>query len=224
VTATTGAPRRKGEQTRALIVDTALRMFRERGYDETTMRAIAAEAGVSVGNAYHYFESKEHLIQAFYDQIRSEHAAACTDVLATETDFAARLRGVLLAWHGVSEPYHGFAAKFFKVAAEPTSPLSPFSEASRSSRHAGMELFRQTLDGSDAKADRVIAADLPELLWLYHMGIVLFWVHDASAQAARTVALIEHTVPLVVRLVAVSRLPVIRSVARDAVSLVHRLR
>src|SRR5436190_24241865 len=45
----------KGDQTKALILETALEMLRERGYDETTMRAIAEKAGVSLGNAYYYF-------------------------------------------------------------------------------------------------------------------------------------------------------------------------
>ena len=49
----------KSEQTRALILETAMRLFQERGYDKTTMRAIAAEAGVSVGNAYYYFDGKD---------------------------------------------------------------------------------------------------------------------------------------------------------------------
>ena len=62
------ARRARGEQTRQLILETALRLFRERGYAETTMRAIAKEAGVAVGNAYYYFDSKEHLIQGFYDR------------------------------------------------------------------------------------------------------------------------------------------------------------
>jgi hypothetical protein len=52
-------PLSKGEQTRALILETAMRLFQERGYDKTTMRAIAAEAGVSVGNAYYYYEGKD---------------------------------------------------------------------------------------------------------------------------------------------------------------------
>ncbi|CAM5596768.1 hypothetical protein STENM327S_00912 [Streptomyces tendae] len=46
-----------------------MRLFQERGYDRTTMRVIAQEAGVSVGNAYYYFAGKEHLIQGFYDRI-----------------------------------------------------------------------------------------------------------------------------------------------------------
>ena len=37
----------KGDQTKALILDTALEMFRERGYDETTMRAIAKSGRVA---------------------------------------------------------------------------------------------------------------------------------------------------------------------------------
>ena len=45
----------KGEQTKALILTTALEMLHERGYEQTTMRGIAEKAGVSLGNAYHYF-------------------------------------------------------------------------------------------------------------------------------------------------------------------------
>ena len=83
----------KSEQTRTLIVETALRLFREHGYDRTTMRSIAKEAGVSVGNAYYYYASKEHLIQGFYERIQQLHLAASRDVLAAERDFGRRLAG-----------------------------------------------------------------------------------------------------------------------------------
>src|SRR5207244_2446742 len=84
----------KGEQTRALILQTALDLFRERGYEETTMRAIAERAGVALGNAYYYFRSKEHLIQAFYARAHEEHVAAARPILAREKDLKARLQGV----------------------------------------------------------------------------------------------------------------------------------
>ena len=60
----------KGEQTKALILNTALEMLHERGYENTTMRAIAEKAGVSLGNAYHYFGSKDHLAT---NQIQKQH-------------------------------------------------------------------------------------------------------------------------------------------------------
>src|SRR5579864_4893149 len=75
----------KGEQTRAAIVEAALRMFREQGYEATTMLVIAKEAVVATGNAYYYFDSKEELIQEYYARHQAEHAVSCHEVLDTET-------------------------------------------------------------------------------------------------------------------------------------------
>jgi AcrR family transcriptional regulator len=218
-------PRSRGsESTRELIVETALRLFRERGFDATTMRAIAAEAGVSVGNAYYYFASKDELVQAYYDRAQIAHEEACRDLLATERSFAARLTGVLREWVRVSEPYHEFAVKFFKHAAEPTNPLSPFSSQSTPAREASIAIYRQVVEGSRDRMDAELREELPELLWLMSMGIVLYWVHDTSPGCARTYRLIEVTVPLVDRLVGLSHLPGLRGITKDFIAAVHELR
>lgn len=214
----------RGEQTKRLILDTALRIFREQGYSRTTMRAIAREAGVAVGNAYYYFPSKEHLIQEFYLDVQTGHRAAAEPALRAETDFAARLRAVLHAGVDVNAPYHGFAASFFKTAAEPTSPLSPFSVESSAARDAAVGLFREVLEGSTAKLDPELRAELPELLWLAWLGVVLYWVHDRSPDQARTRTLINGAVPLIDRLVSLSRLRVLRPVTREVLALIRNLR
>ncbi|WP_248580157.1 TetR family transcriptional regulator [Nocardioides sp. InS609-2] len=214
----------KAEQTRGAIVDSALRLFRSQGYDKTTMRSIASDAGVSLGNAYYYFGSKEHLIQAFYDQMQVAHAAAAADVLARESAFAPRLAGVLTSWLEVAEPNHEFAGQFFRNAADPASPLSPFSPESASARDASIELFRTLVDGSDVKLAPALRAELPELLWLAQMGIVLFWVYDASERQRRTRLLVERIVPMLDRLVRLSRLPVVRGVVDDLIGLLATLR
>ena len=214
----------KAEQTRAAIVEAAMRLFRGSGYDRTTMRAIAAEAGVSVGNAYYYFGSKEHLVQAFYDQLQSEHAEAAGRVLERETSFAGRLEGVLLAWLDVAAPHHAFAGQFFKNAAEPTSPLSPFSTESAPARDASIALFATLLDGSDAKVAPALRQELPELLWLLQMGMVLFWVYDQSPDQARSRTVVRRVVPIVDRLVRLSRMPVVRGIVDDVIGLMRELR
>ncbi len=214
----------KAEQTRQAIVDAALRLFRSGGYDKTTMRAIAGEAGVSLGNAYYYFGSKEHLVQAYYDQMQTSHAAAVTPVLAQERTFAARLHGVLSSWVDVAEPYHEFAGKFFKNAAEPTSPLSPFSTESRQARESATSLFREAVEGSDLKLAPALRRELPELLWLLQMGVVLFWVYDGSDGQRRTRALVDGLVPLVDRLARLTRLPIVRGLVDDLLALVATLR
>lgn len=217
-----GAP--KSQRTRALIVESALRLFRERGYERTTMRAIAEAAGVSVGNAYYYFRSKEELVQGFYDQIAAEHTAAAAVPLAASADLAQRLRATLLAWLTVAEPYHALAGRFFAVAAQPGNPLSPFSQASHAARDTALDLYREVIAGSSARVAEELESDLPELLWLYHLGIVLFWVHDSSAGLRRTRALIERTVPMVERLARLSRLRVFRPVIRQIPQLLAELR
>lgn len=214
----------RGEHTRQTIVDTALRLFRERGYDDTTMRAVANEAGVSVGNAYYYYASKESLVQEFYQRLQDEHTAAAQPVLDRESEFGARLRGMLHAWLDVAGPYHSFAAQFFKIAAEPTSPLSPFSPESSPSRDAAIGLMGQVIEGSTVKLDPELRADLPELLWLMTLGIVLYWVHDRTPEQANTRVLIDRVVPLVDRLVGLSRLRMMRGVTRDVVALARLLR
>jgi AcrR family transcriptional regulator len=214
----------KAEQTRRTIVDAAMRLFRSDGYDKATMRSIAAEAGVSVGNAYYYFGSKEHLVQAFYDQLQAEHAAAAERVLERDSRFDQRLLGVLHAWLDVAAPHHEFAAQFFKNAADPRSPLSPFSAESGPARDASIALFERLVADSNAKPVAALRADLPELLWLLQMGVVLFWVYDNSPNQKRTRLLVASIVPIVDRLVKLSRLPVVRGLVDDVVGLLHTVR
>jgi AcrR family transcriptional regulator len=214
----------KAEQTRQSIIDAAMRLFRSAGYDKATMRAIADEAGVSLGSAYYYFSSKEHLVQAYYDQIQEAHTTAAEAPLAEETEFSARLSGVLLAWVDVAEPYHEFAGKFFKNAAEPRSPLSPFSEESTAARAAAIELHRRVVDESDLRLAKGLRAELPELLWMLQMGIVLFWVHDTSVDQRRTRDLVRQSVPIIDRMLRLTRLPGVRGVVDDVVGLIRTIR
>ncbi|HEY1323647.1 MAG TPA: TetR family transcriptional regulator [Streptosporangiaceae bacterium] len=214
----------RARQTRGAIVEAALALFREHGYDATTMRDIAARAGVSTGNAYYYFGSKEELVQEFYELAHAEHVAASATVLATETGLGPRLRGTVRALIEVSAPYHAFAATFYKYAAEPSSPLSPFSKESRPARDASVALYREVVDGSSARMSREVRERLPELLWLYSMGVVLYWVHDTSPGCERTLHLVDVTAPMAARLVAATRVPMLRSLVTDLARLIDDLR
>jgi len=213
----------KAEQTRAGIVDAAMTLFRAGGYDATTMRAIADEAGVSLGSAYYYFSGKEALVQAFYDQLQAEHAVAA-ETAYEQTGFADRLRGVMESFLDVAEPFHDFGGQFFRNAADPRSPLSPFSEESMPARGASTTLFRRAVEGSDLKVAPALREELPGLLWLLHMGVVLFWVYDDSEGQRRTRTLVAGVVPLVDRSVRLTRLPLVRGLVDDALGLVRQLR
>jgi AcrR family transcriptional regulator len=211
----------KSEQTRSLILSTAMRLFEERGYDQTTMRAIAQEAGVSVGNAYYYFSGKEQLVQGFYDRLAAEHAEVALAAMQGVADLAERIRLVLTTWLDVAEPYHAFAKSFFRNAADPSSPLSPFAAESADAREAVIDLHRAVLSGSGLRYDAEIARIMPELLWLHHLALVLYWAHDRTPRAERSRRLALRTSGTVAKAVRLSTYKVVRPLVREADAIIR---
>jgi AcrR family transcriptional regulator len=214
----------KGDQTRALILETALEIFQERGYEQTTMRAIAQQAGVSLGNAYYYFRSKEYLIQAFYKRLHEVHLAVSAPVLEKETALKARLLAVMRLKVETLNPYHEFAGVLFKTAAHPQSPLNPFADESDPVRLASIELFAQVVDGSKARIPKDLRNELPYLLWVYHVGVVLFWIHDPSPKHRRTYRLIDHTVDLLDQMISLASNPLMRPLRKRALRLIEEIK
>jgi hypothetical protein len=122
------------------------------------------------------------------------------------------------------EPYHEFAGVLFQTAADPHSPLNPFAPASASVRGDSIKLFEQVVEETKARIPNDLRAELPYLLWLYHMGIILFWIHDSSRKRARTYHLIDQTVDLLDKLISLASSPFMRPVRKRALKLVTELR
>lgn len=63
---------RNKEQTHKQIIETAVIMFSERGFDQTSLSSIASEIGISKPAIYYYFKSKDELIKSLFDTIVQE--------------------------------------------------------------------------------------------------------------------------------------------------------
>lgn len=215
-----GSTTERGEATRARILDQALRLFESEGFEATTMRAVASAAGVSVGNSYFYFPSKAHLVQAFYRHTHEQHLIEAAPILAAERGLKARLSGVMHVKVDGAARYHHAAASLFATAANPSSPSSPFSDESAPLRAEVIDFFADVVSGSRDRLAADIAAELPRLLWVWHMGILLFWVHDGSPGSERTHRLIDQSVDLIGNLLALSQLPLMRRARRRVLEMV----
>lgn len=210
----------KSEATRRLLIATAIRLFRDQGYDKTTMRGIAQTAGVSTGNAYYYFSSKDELVHELYQTLQDEHRAKSLPLIREGQTLGEHLRVILQTGIDVMGPYHEFGSNFIGVAIQPTSNVSPFSEESAIARGKSIALFKQAVTSARPQPPLAIRDDLPELLWLVYMGVTLFWVYDRSPRQQRTRRLIDNAAPLISKLVILSRLPVVRKIVEDIVSLI----
>jgi len=211
---------KKSEETRRRIFDSALALFRDRGFNETTMRDIAREADVALGAAYYYFDSKDAIVMAFYQRTQDELAPLVSDALSHTHGFKQRLAAVIRMKLDYCAPNRRLMAAL-ATHIDPQHPLSPFGEQTRAIRDADTRFFQSALEGGYIKVPNDLATHLPRLLWLYQMGLLLFWVYDRSPRQWRTTQLFEKTLSVVVKLVLFSSFPLLRPLRKTVTELLE---
>jgi AcrR family transcriptional regulator len=98
-----GLRERHKQSTRRSLEDAALRLFADRGYDATTIEAIADEAGVSPRTFFRYFTAKDEVLDMGWQQ-RREQLAELVDAAPAEDDDHAAAARVLVAMAESFEP------------------------------------------------------------------------------------------------------------------------
>ncbi|CAN7203252.1 TetR family transcriptional regulator [Microbacterium sp. LjRoot45] len=210
----------KSERTRAVIREVALRSFRERGYDHTTIRLIAEEAGVSVGTTNYHFASKNDLVQELYLDVQQAHRDAALPVLETTTDLVERLGIVYRTGLAQLEPYHRFAPEFLSAAVSPRSSINPLSGESSESRDIVVGLFQEAVSGAADRLPSEFDHGLPSALLLGHLLLALFWVYDTSPDRERTRLLLDRGLRLLKLSLPLVRLRVLRKPLRELLDLI----
>jgi AcrR family transcriptional regulator len=205
----------KSETTRARILECALAIFRERGFENSTMREIAKAAGVAVGAAYYYFDSKDAIVMAFYQRAQEEMAPSLDTVLSEAKTLEARLRGLIEYKFEYFLPNRALLGAL-SGHVDPTHALSPFSKETAAIREQDIAFFQRAVEDSRVKLPSNIAPYLSRLLWLYQMGLLLFWVYDHSPRQARTQILFDKTLKMILIALRLAGLPFLRPIHRLA--------
>jgi AcrR family transcriptional regulator len=206
---------KKSDQTRDRMLEAALGLFRKRGFESTTMRDIAAEAGVALGAVYYYFDSKDALVMAFYERAQMDLTPLVEDALSKTDSLEESLRALLRVKLDYFAPNRTLLGAL-STHIDPQHPLSPFSNEGRTIREHDIDLFARALTGSKIRVPDDLKMHLPRLLWLYQMGLLLFWVYDRSPGQKKTMQLFEKSLSIVVNLIKLSAFPLLRPMRRAA--------
>jgi AcrR family transcriptional regulator len=211
----------KAEATATRILDAALALFREQGFDTATMRGIAERAGVATGAAYYYYASKDAIVMDFYQR-------ACDEM---QESIRQRLEGVENLEVGLSEliriklthfgPNRDVLRALLRNGADPAYPLSPFSAETKHIRDIDIAWFDQVVKQAGIRVARDLTPNLPGVLWFFQMGVILFWVTDDSPRQARTEKLLPLACKVVSSLVRLSSFPLMRPVRRPVLELIR---
>ena len=177
----------QGDQTKDRLYTTALRLMAAQGYGSTTLRQIAAEAGVSHALLYRYFPSKGAVVLALYERLSADFVATVAlakgpwrqrAFLATQGSLAA------LADH-----------RSTLVGAIPVLVSGAegglFSEQTRFSLERVRGVFMDAVGAATDAPKPARSKALASLLYLVHLGILLTWLLDRSPGQRATAALVK---------------------------------
>lgn len=214
----------KGDQTASRIMDVALDLFRNEGFEAATMRDIAQRAGVAVGAAYYYYPSKEAIVLDYYQRANADMQPKIEAALAKTRGLEDRLREVIRVKLKQFAPNRSVLRALLKNGADPRNPLSPFSSETKEIRDIDIAWFACILKDCGIKIPRDLLLQLPGVLWFFQMGVIYFWVIDESPKEARTEKLLELASKNVATLVRLSSLPLMRPVRKLALEVIETVK
>ncbi len=214
-------PTWKADETGQRILEAALALFREAGFDSATMRGIARKAGVATGAAYYYYPSKEAIVMEFYRRSSAAMQPEIEAALAGARGLQERLRALIQVKLDHFAPNRGVLRALLRNGADPAHPLSPFSAETKAIREADMAWFRRILADCGVRIPRDIEPELPGVLWFFQMGVIFFWVTDGSPRQIRTVRLLELASKCAAGLIRASALPFMRPLRKTALELIE---
>jgi AcrR family transcriptional regulator len=197
----------QGAAMRARLYETAMRSIATHGYEATTLRDIAATAGVSVGLLYRYFPNKQAIVIALYDGLSAEFAERAPAMPAGK--WRDRFLFAVQNSLEVLKP-HRTALKALTplLVGDPEEGI--FSEATAFSRLRVQRVFELAVSDSHDAPRQPFADALGRLLYLIHLGVLLWWLLDKSQGQRATTHLVGLTEQLLPSAAFALRLPVMR--------------
>ena len=168
----------KSELTRERILQAALILFRTNGYDNATLRQIAAESGSSLGLAYRYFSCKEEFVLAFYESLATEFILQIPNL--SQGKIAERFAAAFRLKLSLVEPHNELIGVLLSSALNPSSRVAVLGRASADIRLRMQSAFSKLVSESDDAPDAATAAAIAKLLYIAHLALLYFRVNDRT--------------------------------------------
>jgi AcrR family transcriptional regulator len=189
----------------------------KQGYQATTLRDVAKEAGVSVGLLYRYFPSKLAIVLALYGEMSAECVRKVDEIPSGK--WRDRFMFALKTSLQVIEPHRiTFRALIPVIVGDREEGL--FAQSAAASRFPVQKLFQQAVIGSTDAPTQTLAQALGRLLYLVHLAVLLWWLLDRTPNQRATGALLSLIQQILPSAALTLRLPPVRRFVISADDLV----
>lgn len=198
-------PTEEGEKTRQTLYLAALELLAERGFEGTTMRALAQRAGVSPGLAYRYFPSKGAIVMALYADLSGRFAQTPLPAGSWSDRVLVALRASL----DLLRPHRRVLAGALQVLLFDRE-LGLFSEGGAAARSQVRSVFLRAV--AEAEDRPRAASALGRISDVLQLGLILWMLIDRTPDQRATDALIDVIAGFATPLRLAVRLPGARGV------------
>jgi len=182
------------EKTKRAILKAALQLFAQKGFYNTTTKAISRKARIAEGTLFNYFQTKEDLALYFFEQEllgiidwyeRDRHTR--------EAPLPEKLFAIV---HHLLErlaPYEEFIGAVYLRALQPASKLSPLALDSQEHNLRYLKFVRKLLAEAAANDEIPEVGDFGAYVFgLLHLAIITYWLQDRSLGKEQTLALLDR--------------------------------
>lgn len=208
----------RGAAARERLYGIAIRLMAKQGYEATTLRDVAKEAGVSVGLLYRYFPSKRAVIIALYDELSADYARQALDM--PRGRWRDRFIFALKTSLQVLEPHRvALRALIPVLVGDPEEGV--FAESAAFSRLRVQRVFEEAVVGSTDAPAHPLAESIGRLLYLVHLAVLLWWLLDKSSKQRATAALVLLIQQILPSTALTLRLPPVRRFITSADELIR---
>ena len=147
------ADKSKPKTRKDLIMDAALRIFAEKGFQNATITEISKEAGVSEATVYEYFGTKEDLLFAIPERITKDTFEASAKVIPYIKGVEGKIRAILLFYIQLYQSNPNYSALvLLQLMSNKRFRQTPAHAAIRKSSHVLLDCIREgTADGTFKK-------------------------------------------------------------------------
>jgi len=185
------------EKTKAKILQSAVDLIIEKGFDNASLREMAKSAGVSNPTIYNYFPSKEKLLYAYIEQKHKETVAILQQIddfntytlreqlqtlIETELElyledreFIAQIADMVFHSHGIK------IGKLYETNALFIETVEEMLDISIDAEEIASPPFKE---------------HLPVLFWDYYIMVIAYWLKDDSEMFENTTQFIDHSLGL----------------------------
>jgi len=205
-----GRPRGQGpraEATRQRLYRVATDLFARQGYEATTLRQIAAHAGVSPALLYRYFPSKRAVVLALHDALSREFERRATALPGGR--WRARFLFTLRASLEVLGPHRDTLVALIPLLVSGAEE-GVLSSATAFSRERVEGAFVAAVRGASDAPKEALAHPLGRVLYLAHLGVLLWWLLDRSREQRATAMLLAFAEKALAPIALALRLPATR--------------